>query len=145
MTTTTGNHPWITTSSNYFHHWSKVYDNEETRSLFPKETPFNNGQWEDFKAALKRLKEEKERGQKAQEVQKMVEGKPALGQMVGGSHYLGFKIQPFEFFIANKVPFHKADIIKRILRYDLPTGKGIEDLNKIKHEIDLIIQLESLK
>ena len=28
------------------------------------------------------------------------------------------------------------------MRYDLPTGKGLEDLNKIKHEIDLIISLE---
>lgn len=69
----------------------------------------------------------------------------ALGTMVGGSHYLGYKIQPFEFFIANQLPFHKADIIKRIMRYDLPTGKGIEDLKKIKHEIDLIIQLEGLE
>lgn len=70
--------------------------------------------------------------------------KPALGQMIGGSHYLDFKIQPFEFFMANQVPFHKADIIKRILRYDKLTGKGLEDLKKIKHEIDLIIQIEGL-
>lgn len=68
--------------------------------------------------------------------------KKALGQMVGGSHYLSFKIQPFEFFHANQLPFHKSDIIKRIMRYDLPTGKGLQDLEKIKHEIDMIIELE---
>lgn len=43
-------------------------------------------------------------------------------RQVGGSHYKHFKIQPFEFFIANNIPFHKAEIIKRILRYDMPTG-----------------------
>ena len=65
-----------------------------------------------------------------------------LKTQVGGNHYKQFKIQPYEFFLANQLPFHKADIIKRIMRYDSPTGKGLEDLNKIKHEIDLIIQLE---
>ena len=68
----------------------------------------------------------------------------ALNIQVGGQHYKSFKIQPFEFFIANQLPFHKADIIKRIMRYDMPTGKGIEDLMKIKHEIDLIIEIEGL-
>lgn len=65
-----------------------------------------------------------------------------LDIQVGGNHYKNFKIQPFEFYHANQLPFHKADIIKRIMRYDMPTGKGLEDLQKIKHEIDLIIQLE---
>lgn len=66
----------------------------------------------------------------------------ALSIQHGGSHYKGFKIQPFEFFIANQLPFHKADIIKRIMRYDMPTGKGLEDLEKIIHEIALIKQIE---
>ena len=69
--------------------------------------------------------------------------KSAFDTQVGGSHYKDFKPEPFEFFHTNKIPFHKADIIKRILRYDLPTGKGLEDLEKIKHEIDMIIELES--
>jgi len=68
-----------------------------------------------------------------------------LDKQVGGTHYKQYQIQPFEFFIRNQIPFHKADIIKRILRYDHPTGKGMEDLKKIKHEIDLIIQLENWK
>lgn len=62
---------------------------------------------------------------------------------IGGNHYKGFVIEPFEFFIRNKLPFHKADIVKRILRYDRPTGKGLQDLEKIKHVIDLIIQYEN--
>ena len=66
----------------------------------------------------------------------------ALTRQVGGSHYKEYEIQPYEFFIRNKIPHHKAAIIRRILRYDHPTGKGLEDLNKIKHEIELIIELE---
>jgi len=69
-------------------------------------------------------------------------GLSALERQVGGNHYQHYKIQPYEFFIRNKIPHHKAAIIRRILRYDHPTGRGREDLEKIKHEIDLIIELE---
>ena len=67
----------------------------------------------------------------------------ATDKQIGGDHYKSFKIQPYVFFHANQLPFHKADIIKRIMRYDLEGGKGIEDLEKIKHEVDMIIELES--
>jgi len=66
----------------------------------------------------------------------------ASERQVGGSHYKDYKIQPYEFFLANKIPYHKAAIIKRILRYDHPTGGGIQDLEKIHHEINLIIEME---
>jgi len=66
----------------------------------------------------------------------------SLDKQVGGSHYKDYVIQPFEFFQVNKIPFHKADIIKRILRYDHPTGKGAEDLAKIRHELDLIEEID---
>jgi len=68
--------------------------------------------------------------------------KSALNRQVGGSHYKDYKIQPYEFFIANKIPHHKAAIIRRILRYDHPTGKGVQDLDKILHEIELIKELD---
>lgn len=66
----------------------------------------------------------------------------ALSKQCGGNHYKHFKIQPFEFFFKNQLPFHKADIIKRIMRYDMPTGKGRQDLEKIIHEVQMIIELE---
>jgi len=66
-----------------------------------------------------------------------------LSKQVGGSHYKQYKIQPYEFFIANQTPHHKAAIIRRILRYDHPTGRGLEDLQKIMHEVEMIIQLEN--
>jgi len=62
-------------------------------------------------------------------------------QQIGGNHYKDYTIQPYEFFFKNKISHHKAAIIRRILRYDHPTGKGREDLEKIKHEVDLIIKL----
>lgn len=66
-----------------------------------------------------------------------------LDKQVGGNHYKQYKIQPYEFFIVNQIPHHKAAIIRRILRYDHPTGKGLEDLQKITHEVEMIIQLEN--
>jgi hypothetical protein len=69
----------------------------------------------------------------------------AFGRQVGGNHYKEYSIQPYEFFFKNKIPHHKAAIIRRILRYDHPTGRGLEDLEKIKHEIELIIELEKYK
>jgi len=71
--------------------------------------------------------------------------KSALEVQVGGSHYKEYKIQPYEFFLANQIPHHKAAIIRRILRYDHPTGKGLQDLDKISHEIELIKELEGWK
>ncbi len=65
-----------------------------------------------------------------------------FNHQVGGSHYKDYKIQPYEFFFRNKLPHHKAAIIRRICRYDHKTGKGREDLEKIKHEVDMIIELE---
>ena len=66
----------------------------------------------------------------------------ALDTQVGGNHYKEYKIQPYEFFFFNKIPHHKAAVIRRILRYDHETGGGLQDLEKIKHEIDILIELE---
>ncbi len=66
----------------------------------------------------------------------------ALDKQVGGNHYKQYKIQPYEFFMANQTPHHKAAIIRRILRYDHETGQGLLDLRKIQHEIELIIEIE---
>lgn len=66
--------------------------------------------------------------------------KCAIDRQVGGNYYKQYDIQPYEFFIANQVPHHKAAIIRRILRYDTG-GRGIEDLKKIMHECELILEL----
>jgi hypothetical protein len=68
----------------------------------------------------------------------------ATNRQVGGSHYKNFKIQPVEYIEKNGFGFLQGCITKRIARYNIPGGKGLEDLEKAKHEIDLLIQLEGL-
>jgi hypothetical protein len=64
-----------------------------------------------------------------------------LDVQVGGNHYKDFKIQPVVFIDTNKLSFLQGGIIKRACRFNLSGGKGIQDLQKIKHEVDLIIEL----
>jgi len=65
----------------------------------------------------------------------------ALDRQVGGDHYKDFKIQPAEFITKNRIEFLPGCIIKRACRFDKPGGKWIQDLKKIKHEVDLLIEL----
>ena len=67
----------------------------------------------------------------------------ALDTQVGGNHYKQFNVEPIVFITKNKLSYLQGCIIKRICRYNLKGGKGLEDLEKIKHEIDLIIDLEN--
>jgi hypothetical protein len=69
----------------------------------------------------------------------------AFTKQVGGNHYKQYTIQPYEFFFKNKITHEKAAIIRRILRYDHSTGKGVEDLQKIIHECQLLIELNGWK
>lgn len=65
----------------------------------------------------------------------------ALKRQVGGDHYKGFEIQPAEFIYHNDIGFLPGCVIKRMCRFDRPGGKGVEDLEKAKHEIDIILSL----
>ena len=65
--------------------------------------------------------------------------KDPLEVQIGGNHYKDFEIQPVEYTMANNLNFLQGCIVKRITRYDQEGGKGIEDLEKIKHECDLLI------
>jgi len=64
-----------------------------------------------------------------------------LDIQVGGGHYKDLKIQPIEFIFANKIPFIEGSIIKYAARWR--DKGGIQDLEKIKHYCDLLIQLEN--
>lgn len=64
----------------------------------------------------------------------------ALDRQVGGSHYKDLKIQPIEFIHANNIPFCEANAIKYLCRHRNKNGK--QDLEKAKHYIDLLIELE---
>ena len=67
----------------------------------------------------------------------------ALDVQVGGEHYKKMKIQPVEFIHANGIPFIEGNIVKYVVRWR--EKNGIKDLEKVKHYVDLLIQLESRK
>ena len=64
----------------------------------------------------------------------------ALDTQIGGEHYKKHAIQPVEFITKNALGFLEGCVIKRICRYE--DKNGLEDLEKIKHEIDLLIELK---
>lgn len=64
----------------------------------------------------------------------------ALAVQQGGSHYKDKAIQPVEYIHANGLGFLEGCIVKRITRWR--DKGGTEDLLKIKHEVDLLIELE---
>lgn len=66
----------------------------------------------------------------------------ALTTQVGGDHYKGAAIQPVEFCVKNKLESLESAIVKRAFRHDKPTGKGREDVEKIIHEAQLLLELK---
>jgi hypothetical protein len=58
-------------------------------------------------------------------------------KQVGGNHYKNYKIQPVEFIIKNNIGFVEGNIIKYVLRFK--EKGGVQDLNKAKHYIELLI------
>jgi hypothetical protein len=63
-----------------------------------------------------------------------------LSVQVAGSHYKNLPIQPIEYCEANRLGACESAIIKYITRWR--TKGGLEDLNKIKHYVDLLIETE---
>lgn len=62
---------------------------------------------------------------------------PHLTQ-VGGDHYQ-LPIQPIDYIYVNKIPFIEGCIIKYATRWRMKGG--VQDLKKIKHYVDLLIEL----
>lgn len=65
---------------------------------------------------------------------------PASKVQVGGSHYNKMKIQPIDFIYENNIPYMEANVIKYICRHK--SKNGLQDLEKAKHYIDLLIEKE---
>ena len=57
---------------------------------------------------------------------------------VGGDHYQRLRIQPIDFILANEIPFCEANAIKYLCRWR--HKNGIQDLEKARHYIDLLIE-----
>lgn len=64
----------------------------------------------------------------------------ALDVQVGGDHYKDYAIQPVEFCQRNNLNWCQANVVKYVVRYK--EKKGLEDLQKAKHYLDLLIEFE---
>jgi len=64
-----------------------------------------------------------------------------LSMQIGGGHYRHLRIQPVEYIHANGIPYLEGNVVKYITRWR--DKGGVADLEKAKHYIDLLIELES--
>lgn len=71
-------------------------------------------------------------------VRKPMKNLKASERQVGGSHYKDLPIQPGEYIRANGLGWYEGNVVKYITRYK--QKNGVEDLHKIKHYIDLILE-----
>ena len=67
----------------------------------------------------------------------------ALDTQVGGDHYKTMKIQPMEFSMLNNMDACQHTIIKYVSRFRVKNG--VQDLEKAKHVIDMLIEFETKK
>jgi hypothetical protein len=65
----------------------------------------------------------------------------AMQVQVGGDHYKKLAIQPVEYIHKNNIPFIEGCIIKYATRWK--DKGGVHDLEKIKHFVDLLIEMEN--
>jgi hypothetical protein len=64
----------------------------------------------------------------------------SLDKQIGGGHYKDMVIQPIEFTHKNKLNFCQGNVIKYITRYK--AKNGLEDLEKVIHYVELLMELE---
>lgn len=67
----------------------------------------------------------------------------ALDVQVDGDHYKDQPIQPVEYIHANNIGYFEGNVIKYVSRWR--KKNGIKDLEKAKHYIELLIELETRK
>ena len=67
----------------------------------------------------------------------------ALDKQVAGNHYKDLAIQPVEYIHANNIGYMEGNVIKYVSRWR--AKNGLADLEKAKHYIELLIELETRK
>ena len=94
-------------------------------------------------AQYREAKEIEARGKTLQEYADALCDDPpsALHTQIGGDHYSKGTIQPFQYIEANSLQFAEGCVVKRVTRHDKPSGKGVEDINKAIHELQLLKEL----
>ena len=65
----------------------------------------------------------------------------AINVQIGGDHYKKQSIQPVQYIHANKIGFFEGNVIKYVTRWR--DKGGITDLEKARHYIEMLIELES--
>lgn len=59
---------------------------------------------------------------------------------VGGNHYIGREIQPWDYIVSNNLGYLEGNIIKYVSRYD--KKGGLVDLQKAKHYLEKLIEVK---
>ena len=78
-----------------------------------------------------------------EEVLQQMIAQSALNTQVAGSHYKDLPIQPVEYIHANAMGYLEGNVVKYVSRWR--KKNGIADLEKAKHYIELLIELETRK
>lgn len=60
---------------------------------------------------------------------------------VGGSHYKGKSIQPWDYIAANNLGYFEGNIVKYVSRWK--DKGGVDDLKKARHYLDKLIELNT--
>lgn len=66
-----------------------------------------------------------------------------LSKQIAGNHYKDLPIQPVEYIHANNIGYFEGNVIKYVSRWRAKAG--LADLEKAKHYIELLIELEITK
>lgn len=67
----------------------------------------------------------------------------ALTKQVNGSHYSQRAIQPVEYIHGNGIGYMEGNVIKYVTRWR--DKGGIADLEKAKHYLEMLIELEAAR
>lgn len=59
---------------------------------------------------------------------------------IGGEHYKNKAIQPWDFISSNNMGFLAGNVVKYVARYR--EKNGLQDLEKAKHYLDKLIEVE---
>jgi hypothetical protein len=62
-------------------------------------------------------------------------------RQVGGDHYTRLEIQPWEVIERNSMGFFDGNAVKYLMRYK--AKGGVQDLEKARHYLDKLIELEN--
>jgi hypothetical protein len=65
----------------------------------------------------------------------------AIHKQVAGDHYKDMPIQPVEYIHANALGYFEGNVVKYISRWR--KKGGVADLEKAKHYVELLIELEN--